>query len=92
MAGLANDQAADPLPEGRTGIAARSPNDADLRDDPAALFAYDFENNATANVLRRAWDELFHDDTIRITEEPEKVHQGRKALELDSPRRAGDKL
>jgi hypothetical protein len=78
------------LPEGETGIASMYPGDAGIGKDAAVLFAHDFENDANASDLRRVWDTVFHDETIRITEAPEDVHAGRKALELTFPRRDGD--
>jgi hypothetical protein len=86
----ARAQQPDPLPEGRIGIAAKYPGDAGIEKDPAVILAHDFEGDSRVDDLRRAWDTVFHDDTIRITDEPRNVHRGRKALELTFPRREGD--
>src|SRR5262249_1090569 len=85
----ARAQKPDPLPEGETGIAAKYPGDAGIEKDPAVVFAHDFEADSQVNDLRRHWDVVFHDATIRITDVPENVHRGRKALELTFPRREG---
>jgi hypothetical protein len=85
----ARAQAEPPLPEGDTGIAARYADDAGIANDPAVLFAHDFEADSEVDDLRRAWDIVFHDATIGISESPENVNGGRKALELTFPRRDG---
>src|SRR5687767_213576 len=89
-AGPAWAQKPEPLPEGEIGIAVRYPGDAGIEKDPAVVFAHDFEGDSQVNDLRRHWDTVFHDATIKITEEPEVVHRGRKSLELAFPRREGD--
>jgi hypothetical protein len=78
------------LPEGETGIAARYPGDIGIGSDPAVVFAHNFENDSRVDDLRRHWDVVFHDATIKITDDPEIVHRGRKSLELTFPKRAGD--
>ena len=78
------------LPEGNTGIASKYQGDSGIDKDPAILFAYDFEADSSADDLRRFWNTVFHDDTIRITTTASDVHHGRKALELTFPKRDGD--
>jgi hypothetical protein len=78
------------LPEAETGIAARYPGDIGIGSDPAVVFAHNFENDSRVDDLRRHWDVVFHDATIKITDDPEIVHRGRKSLELTFPKRAGD--
>lgn len=86
----ARAQGPGPLPEGEAGIAAKYPGDAGIEKDPAVIFAHDFEADSRVGDLRRAWDVVFHEPTIRITDVPEDVHGGRKALELTFPRRGGE--
>jgi len=81
-------QAPAPLPEGETGIAARYPGDIGIGQDPAVVFAHDFEDASRPEDLRRRWDMVFHDDTLAIASAPEDVHSGRKALEMTFPQRA----
>ena len=85
--GPALAQTLEPLPEGETGIAAKYAGDAGIKNDPAVLFVENFEDVSGADGLRRKWDTVFHDDTIRIADEPENVHSGRKAVEFIFPQR-----
>jgi len=73
-----------PLPEGERGIAAKYPGDAGIERDPAVLLRDDFESGN----LRAKWDVVFHEATLRLSEEPENVNGGRKALELTFPQRS----
>jgi hypothetical protein len=86
----AQSQMPAPLPEGETGIAARYPGDIGIGSDPAVVFAHNFESDSHVGDLRRHWDVVFHDATIKITDDPEIVHRGGKSLELTFPKRAGD--
>jgi len=70
------------LPEGNQGIAARYPGDRGIEADPAVLFHDDFESDN----LRRKWDNTFQKADIRIAEEPENVHGGKRALEFTVPK------
>lgn len=78
------------LPEGAAGVAARYPGDAGIAKDPAVLFAHDFEGLAGIVGLRRHWDMVFHDETIRLAGEPGNVHAGKAALEMVFPRKDGE--
>jgi hypothetical protein len=78
------------LPEGE-GIAARYPGDEGIERDPAVVFADDFETTATGPLPHgyRVGDEKKWDDSwgrCFITDDPEHVHSGRKALELAVPK------
>jgi len=44
------------LPEGNTGIARKYPGDARIADDPAVLFADDFESYTKPADLGKRWD------------------------------------
>jgi hypothetical protein len=74
------------LPEG-DGIAARYPGDKGIERDPAVVFADDFETTAAGPLPHgyRKRDEKLWDNSggdCRITEEPENVHSGMKALQM----------
>ena len=74
------------LPEG-DGIAAKYPGDLGIEADPEVVFADGFEDIdgdtiATGREEQKGnrWDTAWH--TVRITQEPENVHSGRKAVEM----------
>jgi len=74
------------LPEG-DGIAAKYPGDQDIERDPAVVFTDGFEANATGPLPGgfRKGDEKRWDDSggaCRITDRPDEVHGGGKALEM----------
>jgi hypothetical protein len=74
-----------PLPEGNTGLAARYPGDAGIGKDPAVLLHADFEDCQRVADLHRTWSNIVHEGNMRIAEEPENVHSGRRALEFTMP-------
>jgi hypothetical protein len=74
-----------PLPEGDNGIAAGYPGDIGIEKDPAVVFHDDFEDCRTVADLHRKWTKLAHEGNLRIAEEPENVHSGRRALEITMP-------
>jgi len=78
-----------PLPEGGRGIAAKHPGDAGIAQDPAVLFHDDFEGSGKVDDLPARWDAgVYHQECIRIAEEPENRHAGRRALEFRVPKQA----
>jgi hypothetical protein len=85
----AGDMPAD-LPQG-DGIAAKYPGDVGIEEDPAVVFADGFEtvegDRFTTGERARAgsrwnnrWDHVW--DRILITEDPDNVHTGTKAVEI----------
>ena len=72
------------LPEGN-GIASKYPGDLGIEEDPAVILADGFEDCSSPADLRSKWDALYHDANMLITEEPDNVHGGRRALELTVP-------
>ena len=74
------------LPEGNQGIAARYPDDKGIEADPAVLFHDDFESDD----LRSKWDNCFQKAGIRIAEEHENVHGGKRALEFTVPKQQAE--
>lgn len=86
----ARGQELDPLPEGTVGIASKYPADAGIEANAAVVFAHNFERDERTEDLRHTWDVVFHDETIQITDAPQHVHAGRKALQLTFPQRPGE--
>jgi hypothetical protein len=89
-AGLAWGQEAAPaalphLPEGDVGIASQHPGDAGIDQDPAVVFADDFEAYSSPADLNRKWSAVFGDHSMRIAEEAGTSHAGQKALEIVMP-------
>jgi hypothetical protein len=75
-----------PLPEG-DGLAAKHPGDRGIEDDPAVVFADGFEEiegDALGPVGKEQkgnrWDSAF--GTVVVTQDPQSVHTGRKAVEI----------
>jgi hypothetical protein len=77
--------AAQPLPEGNSGIAARYLGDVGIGSDPSVIFADDFESYGNATGLTIRWNEAYHAANLRIATEPGNVFRGSKALELRVP-------
>jgi hypothetical protein len=74
------------LSEGE-GVAAQYPGDEGIEGDPAVVFADDFEGLegdtvaiGAAEQKGKKWDSAWR--IVRVTQEPENVHSGRKALEI----------
>jgi len=74
------------LPEGE-GIAAKYPGDLGIEEDPAVVFADGFEDieddtmsSSFEKQKGKKWDNAW--GTVRITQEPENVHSGGKAVEI----------
>jgi hypothetical protein len=74
-----------PLPEGDAGIAASYPGDAGIADDPAVVYADDFEAYATPDDLWTNYDNVYQLDQIRFATEPEHVLSGAQSLEFTVP-------
>jgi hypothetical protein len=94
-----SEPALTPLPEGR-GLAAAYPGDKGLPTDPAVIVADDFESSTSEmlphgvlpdrrNRSKGAWDRAWGNP--RITEDPDHVRAGQRALEvsLNNPGAAG---
>jgi MYXO-CTERM domain-containing protein len=73
--------AAQPLPEGDTGIAAQYPNDVGIGGDPAVVFHEDFEGVTGGTITSggSAFDAVYGDNSI--TQQPANVHGGVQAVE-----------
>ena len=79
-------QAEQPLPTGHAGLASRYPGDVGIAGDPAVLFHDDFE----VGDPRDRWDEVYHDPTTRLVDDPGVVHAGRRSLEFRVPRQEAE--
>lgn len=72
------------LPAGDNGIAARYGNDLGIGDDPAVIFADDFESYASGGGLGANWNAgVYHN--AGITTGADDVYAGSQALEFVSP-------
>jgi len=87
LAGGINGLAAD---LGDRGIAARYPGDVGIANDPAVIFADDFESYAKPADLKQKWDNFYQPAGTRLATEPENVFAGRQALEFTSPAQAAE--
>lgn len=83
-------QAPSPLPSGNSGIASKYPGDANIKSDPAVLFADDFESytslsgNAMANQLfSHGWTNLYQQNQTII--DTAQAYKGTKALRFSVP-------
>ena len=78
----------EPLPQGNSGIAARHPGDAGIGEDPAVIFADDFESYTSPTALTGRWTESHRIGNFRIVSEDERYFGGRKALEFTVPKQS----
>ena len=73
-----------------SGIASRYPGDKDIVNDPAVIFADDFESYTSPNELTNNWDAAYQLPNIRIATEPNNVYSGYKSLEFSLPINANE--
>lgn len=78
------------LPEGNNGIAANHPGDIGIADDPAVIFADDFESYTQPSQLGGRWNEVYHPQYVALTRTPVNVYRGKQALELIIPQQSGE--
>jgi len=78
------------LPQGDNGIAATYPDDVGIQADSLVIFADDFESYSQGSELSQRWDEVYHDQHIRIAQEPDNVYGGSKSLEFTVPQQAAE--
>jgi hypothetical protein len=72
------------------GIAAAHPGDQGIIDDPAVLFADDFESYAQGADLNQSWDAVYQNQYVAITTEPANVFAGAQALEFTLPQQEAE--
>lgn len=79
--------AAQALPQGNTGIAARYPGDTGIASDSAVVFADDFESYSSASGLTSGgrWNNFYQQTNTRISTAAGTFFAGAKALELTMP-------
>jgi hypothetical protein len=78
---LARPAAAQPLPEGDTGIAARYPDDRGIGADPDVVFAENFESvSGSSLAVDEKWSNVW--GLLAITTAGGDVHAGARALEV----------
>lgn len=84
--------AAQVLPEGNTGIAAKYPGDIGIAFDSAVIFFDDFESYSSVAMMTAAgrWNEAFQTANIRIATEPGNFIGGKKAVEFTLPKTTGE--
>lgn len=67
------------------GIAERYPGDQGIEDDPAVLFADDFESYGAASELWDRWDNTYQESQTRIATESGAVYAGSQAVAFTLP-------
>jgi hypothetical protein len=87
---MGNIAAAEPLPDGDSGIASRYPNDQGISSDPDVLFVDDFESYRVASDIGNQWDQVFHMPNIQIATESKDVFGGAKSVELSVPQQSSE--
>jgi len=65
-----------------SGIAARYPGDKNIANDPAVLFADDFEGYTSASQVTSKWTDAYQPSLLRIATEPGNYYAGSKAMEM----------
>lgn len=83
--GLTYTQSPNPLPSGNNGIAAKYPNDSNIKSDPNVIFADDFESYSFESQLWGKWDNIYHQQDVQITTDPANVFSGQRSLEMRVP-------
>src|SRR5467141_3969188 len=68
-----------------SGIAARYPGDKNIANDPAVLFADDFESYTSPSQLTSKWTSAYQPSNLRIATEQGNYYAGTKALEMTLP-------
>ena len=79
-----------PLPEGNNGIAAKHPGDKGITNDPAVIFADDFESYTQSDQVINHWDVIPHPKNINISTDPELIFRGKQALEIVIPQNTAE--
>lgn len=67
------------------GIAARHPGDVGIGDDPAVIFADDFESYGDAGELGERWDVVYQQNQLVIATGADDVWAGSQSLEMNVP-------
>jgi hypothetical protein len=75
------------LPEGNSGVASRYPGDRNIKNDPAVLFADDFDQYSTVDDLSALWDILINEEHLIIDKDAGYGNKGNSLL-ITMPKRA----
>jgi hypothetical protein len=67
------------------GIAAMYPGDEGIADDPAVIFADDFESYGQASELNDRWDAVYQNQFVSLATDADNVFAGDQALEFTLP-------
>jgi hypothetical protein len=86
--GVTYAQSPNPLPSGNNGIAAKYPNDSNIKSDPDVIFADDFESYSSESQLWGKWDNIYQQQDVQITTDPANVFSGQRSLEMRVPARS----
>lgn len=78
------------LPEGDNGIAANHPGDNGIGNDPAVVFADDFESYAKPADLNGRWDAVYQNQYVGITTTAANVFVGKQAVEFTLPQETAE--
>jgi len=68
-----------------SGIAARYPGDKNIANDPAVIFADDFESYTSPSQLTSKWSSAYQPSNLRIATEQGNYYAGGKAVEMTLP-------
>jgi hypothetical protein len=84
--------AAQSLPQGNAGIAARYPADGGIASDPSVLFFDDFESYGSVSALTSTgrWNQAFQTSNIRFATEAGNFVGGSKSVEFTLPQTSGE--
>jgi len=85
LGGVTYAQSPSPLPFGNNGIAAKYPDDANIKSDPNVIFADDFESYASESQLWGNWSNIYQQQDVLITTDPANVFSGQRSLEMRVP-------
>ncbi|MFL6449620.1 MAG: polysaccharide lyase [Bryobacteraceae bacterium] len=83
-------QSITPLPSGNNGIAAKYAGDANIKSDPAVIFADDFESYTSSSDLWKNWSNVYQQVDTRIATESGNTFSGSHALEFKVPRQTSE--
>lgn len=71
-------------------IAAAHPGDEGIAQDPAVLFADDFESYTQPSELNDNWDAVYQNQYVNLTTDPANVYGGTQALEFTLPQQEAE--
>jgi hypothetical protein len=66
------------------------PGDVGIEEDPAVIFADDFESYTSPSELSQRWDAVYQMDQIQLAADPANVYAGSQALEFTVPQQMAE--